>query len=161
MKKLLIFSVLVFCGCSFPFAFEYVSDTVELPSLSTASGYETMDIEIPGDAGIPFEDIDFKEVLIRIEGTNDSDVNSDAELVLVSGAEKEILFKNVIPAKGNVSSNTVSFLLAKGLNKRQLKFTIQARNDQGKIDWTQYKDDKRFQDILKNCFTYVKKDSRI
>lgn len=149
MKKLLIFSVLVFCGCSFPFAFEYVSDTVELPSLSSASGYETMDIEIPGDAGIPFEDIDFKEVLIRIEGTNDSDVNSDAELVLVSGAEKEILFKNVIPAKGNASSNTVSFLLAKGLNKRQLKFTIQARNDQGKIDWTQYKDDERFQDILK------------
>lgn len=149
MKKLLIFSVLVFCGCSFPFAFEYVSDTVELPSLSASSGYETMDIEIPGDAGIPFEDIDFKEVLIRIEGTNDSDVDSDAELVLVSGSEKEVLFKNLIPSGGKASANTVSFLLAKGLNKRQLKFTIQARNDQGKIDWTQYKDDKRFQDILK------------
>lgn len=148
MKKAILIYLFVLCGCTFPFAFEYVSEPVELPSLSASGGYETMDISIPADAGIPFDDIDFKEVLIRIEGTNNSEVDSDAELVLVSGAEKEILFKNVIPAKGNASSNTVSFLLAKGLNKRQLKFTIQARNDQGNIDWTAYRDNEDFKAIL-------------
>lgn len=148
MKKLLVISVLVFAGCTFPFAFEYVSDPVELPSISATGGYEKMDISIPADAGIPFEDIDFKEVLIRIEGTNSSAVDSDAELLLISGDRVETLFKDVIPSGQTTAANSVSFLLAEGLNARQLKFTIQAKNDQGKIDWTQYKDDERFLAIL-------------
>lgn len=148
MKKAILIYLFVLCGCTFPFAFEYVSEPVELPSMSATGGYETMDISIPADAGIPFDDIDFKEVLIRIEGTNNSEVDSNAELVLVSGEKTEILFKDTIPSGETAATNTVSFLLAEGLNARQLAFTIRAKNDQGNIDWTAYRDNEDFKAIL-------------
>lgn len=148
MKRMILIYLFVLCGCTFPFAFEYVSEPVELPSLSASGGYETMDISIPADAGIPFDDIDFKEVLIRIEGTNNSEVDSNAELVLVSGEKTEILFKDTIPSGKTAAANSVSFLLAEGLNARKLEFTVQAKNDQGNIDWTQYRNDERFLAII-------------
>lgn len=148
MKKAILIYLFVLCGCTFPFAFEYVSDPVELPSMSATGGYETMDISIPADAGIPFDDIDFKEVLIRIEGTNNSAVDSNAELILISGDRKETLFKDTIPSGETAATNTVSFLLAEGLNARQLAFTVRAKNDQGNIDWTAYRDNEDFKAIL-------------
>lgn len=149
MKRLILLYLFVLCGCTFPFAFTYVSDPVEIPSLSASGGYETMDIDIPADAGIPFEDIDFKEVLIRIEGSNGSDVDSKAELLLVSGKRTETLFKSTIASGKSSSVNSVSYLLAEGLNNQQFKFTIQAKNDQGTIDWMQYEDDPRFNALIK------------
>lgn len=148
MKKAILIYLSVLCGCSFPFAFEYISEPVELPSMSASGEYETMDISIPADAGIPFDDIDFKEVLLRIEGTNNSEIESNAELMLVSDAKKEVLFKNTIPPGKTAAVNSVSLILAEGLNKGQLEFSVQAKNNQGNIDWTKYLADSRFQSIL-------------
>lgn len=159
MKRLILLIMVGFLNsCNIPFAYEYTSEVVELPSLSALGGYQTQKIKLPVDQlGIPFDDITFVEVLIRIEGENHSSAEADAELRLMMDGKEEIFFDDVIPINSTVSRNVTSSLLATGLNNRLFDFEIKAKNDQGSIDWEQvaidYQED--FKDIiLNNGLTY-------
>ena len=150
MKALLLAVSVFLIGCSieFPFSYEFISEAVTLPSLSAESGYEEMDVTIPTNLGIPFDDIRMAEVLVRIEGQNNSEVTSNAELVLVQGNKTETFFKGSILPGQSAATNAVSYFLADGINKKNFRFKIRAKNDQGDIDWKQFQNDPRFQDLL-------------
>ena len=110
--------------------------------------YEELPINIPVDGLIPFDSIEFKEVLVRIEAVNDSSEQADAELLLIGeGGDQETLFLGIIPSHGAASFNSVSFLLAEGINEKKFEFTIRAKNKQGDVRWEQYQNEPWVQSI--------------
>lgn len=151
MKKLSIIFFVLVTGCSIPFSYTYESEAVTLPTLSVAgmdNEYEELPINIPVDGLIPFDFIEFKEVLVRIEAVNDSSEQADAELLLIGeGSDQETLFLGIIPSKGTASFNSVSFLLAEGINNEKFEFTIRAKNKQGDVRWEQYQNEPWVQSI--------------